>query len=73
MFSLFCGSATPCAVLPPWPSIYSDYSFCVHHPANFDDWHLLAHAMASDFSVAWQFFLKRPIDFSLPMKLYALI
>jgi hypothetical protein len=27
--------------------------FCVHHPANRDDWHLLAHAMVSDFSVAW--------------------
>jgi hypothetical protein len=27
----------------------------VHHPVNQDDQHLLAHAMASDFSDAWQF------------------
>jgi hypothetical protein len=46
------GSATPCASPPP-PSIFSDYSFWVHHLVNWDDRHLLAHAMASDFSVAW--------------------
>jgi chemotaxis regulatin CheY-phosphate phosphatase CheZ len=34
---------------------FSDYSFHVHHPVNQDDRHLLAHAMASDFSVAWPF------------------
>jgi hypothetical protein len=28
--------------------------FLVHHLDNRDDQHLLAHAMASDFSVAWQ-------------------
>jgi hypothetical protein len=28
---------------------FSDYSFCVHHLVNQYDWHLLAHAMASDF------------------------
>jgi hypothetical protein len=33
----------------------SDYSFLVHHPVNQDDRHLLAHAMASDFTVAWQY------------------
>jgi hypothetical protein len=32
----------------------SNYAFLVHHPVNWDDWHLLAHAMASDFAVAWQ-------------------
>jgi hypothetical protein len=48
----FLGSATPCASTPPWPSIFSDYSFWFHHPVNQDDRHLLAHAMASDFSVA---------------------
>jgi hypothetical protein len=32
---------------PPWPSIFSDYSFCVHHhPVSRDDRHLLAHVMA---------------------------
>jgi hypothetical protein len=29
------------------------YSIRVHLPVNRDDWHLLALAMASDFSVAW--------------------
>jgi hypothetical protein len=28
------GSATPCASHPPWPSIFSGYSFLVHHPVN---------------------------------------
>jgi hypothetical protein len=50
---VFWGSATPCASPPPWPSIFSDYSLWVHPPATRDDRHLLAHAMASDFSVAW--------------------
>jgi hypothetical protein len=36
-------------------ALFSDYSFWVHHLVNRDDRHLLAHAMASDFSVAWQF------------------
>jgi hypothetical protein len=49
------GPATPCAFLPPWPSIFSDYSFLVHHPVNRDDQHLLTHAMASDFTVAWHY------------------
>jgi hypothetical protein len=31
---------------------FSDYSFLVHHPVNQDDRHLLARAMASNFSVA---------------------
>jgi hypothetical protein len=48
------GAATPCASPPPWPSIFSDYSFLVHHPANRNDRHILAHAMTSDFTVAWQ-------------------
>jgi hypothetical protein len=34
---------------------FSDYSFLVHHPGNQDDRQLLACAMASDFTVAWQF------------------
>jgi hypothetical protein len=29
--------------------------FRVHHPVNRDDRHLLANAMASDFSVTWRF------------------
>jgi hypothetical protein len=47
----------------PWPSIFSDYSFWVHHLVNLDDQHLLALAMASDFSVAWQCLSKRTIVF----------
>jgi hypothetical protein len=54
-------SATPCASPPPWPSIFSDYSFWVHHLVNRDDRQLLAHAMASDFSVPWQCLSKRTI------------
>jgi hypothetical protein len=33
-------------------SLAIHYSFLVHHPVNWDDRHLLARAMASDFSVA---------------------
>jgi hypothetical protein len=40
---------------------FSDYSFRVHHLVNQDDRHLLAHAMASDFSAAWQCLSKRTI------------
>jgi hypothetical protein len=41
----------------------------VYHPVNQDDWQLLAHAMASDFTVAWQFLLNRTIG--LRIKLHA--
>jgi hypothetical protein len=58
-FLCVCGggveSATPCTFPPPWPSIFSNDSFLVQHPVNGDDRHLHAHAMASDFTVAWQF------------------
>jgi hypothetical protein len=37
--------------------------FLVHHFVNQDDQHLLTHAMASDFSVAWQCLSKRTIGF----------
>jgi hypothetical protein len=47
-------SATP-VNSPPLPSIFSDYSFLVHNSFTLDDRHLLARAMASDFSVAMQF------------------
>jgi hypothetical protein len=52
IFFYFFLSATPCASpTPPQPSIFSNYSFWVHHLVNRDDPQLLAHAMASDFSV----------------------
>jgi hypothetical protein len=38
---------------------FSDYSFLLHHHVNRDDLHLLARAMASDFSVALNFDLKK--------------
>jgi hypothetical protein len=69
--NFFFWSATPCASPPPWPSIFSDYSFWVHHLVNQDDRQLLAHAMASDFSVAWQCLSKRTIGFLLRIKLHA--
>jgi hypothetical protein len=55
------GSATPCASPPPWPPHFYDHSFWVHHLVNWDDHQLLAHAMASDFSIAWQCLSKRTI------------
>jgi hypothetical protein len=48
IYLFFRGSATPCATPPPRPSIFSDYSFWVHHLVNRDDLHHLTHAMASD-------------------------
>jgi hypothetical protein len=35
------------------PAIFSNYSFLVLHPVYKKDQHLLAHAMASDFTVGW--------------------
>jgi hypothetical protein len=37
----FWGSLTLCASPPPWASIFSDYSFWVHHFVNWDDGHSL--------------------------------
>jgi hypothetical protein len=34
------------------PPVFSDYFLLAHHPVNRDDRHLLACAMAPDFSVA---------------------
>jgi hypothetical protein len=67
------GSATPCASPPPWPSIFSDYSFWVHHRVNQYDRQLLAHALPSDFLVARQYLSNRTIGFLLRIKLHALI
>jgi hypothetical protein len=39
--NIFGRLATPCASPPPWPSIFSDYFFLVHHLVNRDDWHTL--------------------------------
>jgi hypothetical protein len=45
------------------PLFFSHYLYQVHHLVNQDDQHLLAHAMASDFSVAWQCLSKRTVGF----------
>jgi hypothetical protein len=63
---------TPCASPPPRPSIFPIILFWVHHLANWVDRQLLAHAMASEHSVAWQCLSKRTIVFSLRFKLHAL-
>jgi hypothetical protein len=55
---IYFGSATPCASPPPRPSIL--FWLLI---VNRDDWNLLAHAMASDFSVTWQCLSKRTIGF----------
>jgi hypothetical protein len=39
------------------------YSFRVHHPVNWDDRHLPARAMASDFSVTWLFSQREQLVF----------
>jgi hypothetical protein len=51
------------------PPFFSVYSFGVHHLVNWDDRHLLAHAMASDFSVTWQCLSKRLIVFNIALKM----
>jgi hypothetical protein len=48
---------------------FSNYSFWVHRLVNWDDRQLLAHAMASDFSVIWQCLSKRTF-FLLWIKLH---
>jgi hypothetical protein len=42
---------------------FPDYSFLVHHPVDWEDRQLLSHAMASDFTVTWQFYSKITIVF----------
>jgi hypothetical protein len=49
------------------------FLFLVHHPVNGDDWHLLAHAMAYDFTVARQSSQREQLVFLLRIKLLALI
>jgi hypothetical protein len=51
------------------PPFFPIILFGVHHLVNQDDRHFHAHAMASDYSVAWQFLSKRTIGFSLRIKL----
>jgi hypothetical protein len=50
--------------------LFFDNSFPGPPPCQLDDRHLLAHAMASDFSVAWKCHSKRAIF--IRIKLHAL-
>jgi hypothetical protein len=63
------GSATACASSSALH--FSNYAFWAHHPVYWDDWHLLARAMTSDISVAWQFSPKEQLFFSLWNRLHA--
>jgi hypothetical protein len=60
---IFFGQQPLVPLLILGPSCFPNYSFWVHRLVNRDDRHLLAHAMASDFSVAWQCLSKRTIVF----------
>jgi hypothetical protein len=53
----------PYDYLPPWPSIFINFYCLVHHPVDRDAQHLLECAMASDFSVAWQFSQREQLVF----------
>jgi hypothetical protein len=57
---------TPCASPPPWPSIFSDYSFSCP-PLNR---HLFALGMTSDFTVTWQFSQSEQMFFLLRVILH---
>jgi hypothetical protein len=58
-------ASDPLCLSPSLALHFSNYSFLVPHPVNCDDRHLLAHAMGSDYTVAWQCLSKRTIGFSL--------
>jgi hypothetical protein len=55
LWHIFRGQRLLVPLLILGPPSFSDYSLLVHHPVNRDDRHLLAHAMASDFTVTWQY------------------
>jgi hypothetical protein len=61
----------PLCLSSSWALHFFRLLFLVHSIVNRDDRHLLAHATASDFSVAWQCLSKRTIDFLA--KIHALI
>jgi hypothetical protein len=63
--NFFCFSwvSNPLCLYASSALIFFKLFFRVHHLVNRDDRHLLAHALASDFSVAWQCLSKRTIFF----------
>jgi hypothetical protein len=69
--NFFLGQQPLVPLLLLGPPFFSDYSFRVHHLVNQDDRQLLAHAMASGLSVAWQCLSKRTIGFLLRIKFHA--
>jgi hypothetical protein len=54
------------------PTFFAYYFFLVHHPVNWDDRHILANAMAYDFTVALQFSQREQSFFSLRTKLHTI-
>jgi hypothetical protein len=62
---IYLGQRPLVSLLLLGPPLFYNYSFRVHHLVNRDDRHLLAHAMASDFSVTWQCLSKRTIGLLL--------
>jgi hypothetical protein len=61
---------TPCASPPPWPYIFSDYSFWVHHLINQDDRHLLKKFGLSEvWTLVSQMTHQRSIHYSMSWKL----
>jgi hypothetical protein len=60
---LFWVSSPLCLFPTLRPSIFSDYSFCVNHPANQDERRFLALAMASELSVPRLFSQREPLIF----------
>jgi hypothetical protein len=60
---IFWGVSDPLCLSSSSALHFSDYSFWVYHPVYRDDWQLLAHAKAFDFSVTWQCLSKKTIVF----------
>jgi hypothetical protein len=58
----FLGVSDPLCLFSSLALHFSNYCFLVHH-VNQDDWHHLAHAMASDFTVAWQYSQREQLVF----------
>jgi hypothetical protein len=49
-FFLGGGVSDPLCLFSSSALHFSNYSFWIYHPVNWDDWHILAHAIASDFA-----------------------
>jgi hypothetical protein len=73
-FFLFWGISNPlCLFSSSALHLFQLLFFLVHYPVNWDDRHLLAHALASDFTVSRQFSQREQLFFLLWIKLHALL